>query len=580
MSSPDQVSVSISSPSHVSSPTPFLHLAPVPPLIRTPVPVQVNLEKARMGYKNISKKLVEKETTVGTIIQKWKKYKITVNHPRSGAPCNISPHGVRMILTKVTAFQPCHKRASLHCKGFTGKDTAARKIAPMSTDLDEYRSAAYGVCKAVREAKRCGRKLESQFQQSGSRSLWQGLRMITDYRSPPAGLMSADESLANELNTFFARFEATSSSANANSANANNSNGAIGTAIEQRPLIITESDVSRVFKGEYQEGGGTKRIVKRSTIVPVQKKPRPSGLNDYRPVALTLVMMKCFGKLVGDFITSSLPASIDPLQFAYRHNCSTDNAIAHLLHTTLNHLDKAPFNYVKMLFVNYSSTFNTIIPSLLTTKLEDLGLHTSLILLYSLYTYDCTATSSSAIIVKFADDTIVVGLISDNNERAHLEKIKHLENWCQENNLLLNISKTKELIVDCSKKQEWHYQLVRINGTTVERVGSFRYLGVQISEDLSWSRHTNFLAKKAHQRLYQLRRLRDFRLRSKVLRNFYTCTIKSIGEQSQSGLGTAPSRTDKHSKGWCIQQSASLIRNFLTCKPSITSGARPSPGGL
>ncbi|KAK1793838.1 hypothetical protein P4O66_001565 [Electrophorus voltai] len=219
-----------------------------------------------------------------------------------------------------------------------------------------------------------------------------------------------------------------------------------------------------------------------------------------------------------------------------------------------------------MLFVDYSSAFNTIIPSLLTTKLEDLGLHTSLCdwisnfltdrphsvrvgncasstltlstgapqgcvlspLLYSLYTYDCTATSSSNIIVKFADDTVVMGLILHNDERAYLEEIKYLENWCQENNLLLNVSKTKELIVDCSKKQEWHYQPVRINGTTVERVDSFRYLGVHISQDLSWSRHTNSLAKKARQRLYHLRRLRDFRLPSKVLRNFYTCTIESI----------------------------------------------------
>ncbi|KAK1792048.1 hypothetical protein P4O66_001827 [Electrophorus voltai] len=149
-------------------------------------------------------------------------------------------------------------------------------------------------------------------------------------------------------------------------------------------------------------------------------------------------------------------------------------------------------------------------------------------LLYSLYTYDCTTTSSSNTIVKFADDTVVVGLISDNDERAYLEEIKHLENWCQENNLLLNVSKTKELIVDCSKKQEWHYQPVRISGTTVERVDSFRYLGVHISQDLSWSRHTSSLAKKARQRLYHLRRLRDFRLPSKVLRNFYTCTIESI----------------------------------------------------
>ncbi|KAK1784942.1 hypothetical protein P4O66_018370, partial [Electrophorus voltai] len=276
----------------------------------------------------------------------------------------------------------------------------------------------------------------------------------------------------------------------------------------------------------YPQYSPTSSIVpssfKQSTIVPVPKKPRPSDLNDYRPVALTSVMMKCFEKRVRDYhlFTASLhgPTAV----------CIPPQPL-------------------------HCSAFNTIIPSLLTTKLEDLGLHTSLCnwisnfltdrpqsvwvgncasstltlstgapqgcvlrpLLYSLYTYDCTATSSSTIIVRFADDTVVMGLISDNDERAYLEEIKHLENWCQENNLLLNISKTKELIVDCSKKQERHYQPVRISGTTVERVDSFRYLGVHISQDLSWSRHTNSLAKKTRQRLYHLKHLRDFRLPSK-----------------------------------------------------------------
>lgn len=64
-------------------------------------------------------------------------------------------------------------------------------------------------------------------------------------------------------------------------------------------------------------------------------------------------------------------------------------------------------------------------------------------LLYSLYTHDCTATSDSNIIIKFADDTAVVGLISNNDESAYLKQIKHMENWSSENNLMLNVSKTK-----------------------------------------------------------------------------------------------------------------------------------------
>ncbi|KAK1802116.1 hypothetical protein P4O66_004457 [Electrophorus voltai] len=78
-------------------------------------------------------------------------------------------------------------------------------------------------------------------------------------------------------------------------------------------------------------------------------------------------------------------------------------------------------------------------------------------------------------------------------------------------------------VTKCSLEDSW-----RINGTTVERVDSFKYLGVHISQDLSWSRHTNSLAKKAGQHLYHHRCLRDFRLPSKILQNFYTCTIESI----------------------------------------------------
>ena len=51
---------------------------------------------------------------------------------------------------------------------------------------------------------------------------------------------------------------------------------------------------------------------KHSTIVPVPKKTIITCPNDYRPVALTSIIMKCFERLVKSFITSSLPDSLDP----------------------------------------------------------------------------------------------------------------------------------------------------------------------------------------------------------------------------------------------------------------------------
>ncbi len=49
----------------------------------------------------IAKQLGEKVTTAGGIIRKWKKHKLTVNLPRSGAACKISPSGVSMIMRMV-----------------------------------------------------------------------------------------------------------------------------------------------------------------------------------------------------------------------------------------------------------------------------------------------------------------------------------------------------------------------------------------------------------------------------------------------------------------------------------------------
>ncbi len=116
--------------------------------------------------------------------------------------------------------------------------------------------------------------------------------------------------------------------------------------------------------------------------------------------------------------------------------------------------------------MDYSSAFNTIVPATLVAKLQTLGLNRSLCswildfltgrsqvvrmgnntssplilntgapqgcvlspLLYSLYTHDCTATHSSNVIVKFADDTTVIGLITDNDETAYREEVSTLTN--------------------------------------------------------------------------------------------------------------------------------------------------------
>ncbi len=117
--------------------------------------------------------------------------------------------------------------------------------------------------------------------------------------------------------------------------------------------------------------------------------------------------------------------------------------------------------------------------------------------------------SDSITIINFADDTVVVGLISDNIEKACLEEVAHLENWCQENNLSVNVSKTKELIVDFGRKQEEELP------TPQDQRGPNGDGGeLQIPRCLH---HRGFimvlshqhLGKESRQHLYHLRHLRD-----------------------------------------------------------------------
>ncbi|KAK3561941.1 hypothetical protein QTP86_019064 [Hemibagrus guttatus] len=304
--------------------------------------------------------------------------------------------------------------------------------------------------------------------------------------------------------------------------------------------------------------------LKTTTVIPMPKKSAVSCHNDYCPVALTPIIMKCFERLVMRQIKDLLPPSLDPMQFACHPNRSTVDAITTTLHLALTHLDNKD-SYVRMLFIDYSSAFNTIIPQHLTEKLSLLGINTSLCnwildfltgrpqsvrignstssattlntgapqgcvlspLLFTLLTHDCAAMHSSNHIVKFADDMTVASLISKNDESAYREEVQRLTAWCKANNLSLNVEKTREMVVDFRRAQSNHSPL-NINGSNVEIVKTTKFLRVHLVEDLTWSLNTSSIIKKAQQSVYFLRRLRKAHLPPLILTTFYRGTIKSI----------------------------------------------------
>lgn len=148
-------------------------------------------------------------------------------------------------------------------------------------------------------------------------------------------------------------------------------------------------------------------------------------------------------------------------------------------------------------------------------------------LLYTLYTYDCVSTHPDNAVIKFADDTTLVGLISDGDEMAYKDKFQRLVGWCADNNFVLNISKTKQLIVDFRRRKS-DLQPIRINGESVERVPSFKFLGAQMDADLQWSSDALEVVKRAQQCLHFLRILRRINLNREMLTVFHCGSIESV----------------------------------------------------
>ncbi len=72
-------------------------------------------------------------------------------------------------------------------------------------------------------------------------------------------------------------------------------------------------------------------------------------------------------------------------------------------------------------------------------------------LLFSIYTNNCTSSDSTVKLLKFADDTTIIGLIHDGDESAYRQQVDQIVSWCSRNNLHLNFGKTVEMIINFTK---------------------------------------------------------------------------------------------------------------------------------
>lgn len=298
-------------------------------------------------------------------------------------------------------------------------------------------------------------------------------------------------------------------------------------------------------------------------IVPIAKKNLPKCDNDLRPVTLTDILSKCLERVILSILLRHVEHKLDPLQFAYVKSRSTNDAIATTMHRVIKHLDENPSNTARVLFIDYSSAFNTIQPHLMIEKLGAMDVPKYLQLwildfltnrvqyvrthqetssciilntgapqgcvlspvLFVLYTNDLRWNSHSTFMTKYADDTIIAGLVTNDNDSEYMECIDFTAKWCKNNYLDLNVSKTKEIRWDFRRNSKPQKQAVVINGTDVDKVDTYKYLGLTLDSKFTFAEHVHNQCVKANRKMYFVRSLAKVGVKPDILSLFFNTIV-------------------------------------------------------
>ncbi|XP_068172840.1 ATP-binding cassette sub-family C member 12-like [Antennarius striatus] len=192
-----------------------------------------------------------------------------------------------------------------------------------------------------------------------------------------------------------------------------------------------------------------------------------------QPVALTSHVMKTLERLVLELMCPQVQGAMDPLKFAYQAQVGVDDAVLYLLHRVLSYLDVGDCA-VRVLFFDFLSTFDTIQPCLLQDKLTSMAVDRYL------------HNSDTCHIQKYSDDTVIVACIREGEEGEYRALVADFMEQCQQIQLQLNMSKTKEMVLDFQRAPSSPRPVI-IKGSEMEVVGNYKYLGVQLDSKLDGS---------------------------------------------------------------------------------------------
>ena len=143
--------------------------------------------------------------------------------------------------------------------------------------------------------------------------------------------------------------------------------------------------------------------------------------------------------------------------------------------------------------------------------------------LFLIYVNDLAYVSDYLYMIMFADDTNA--LDSDKNlnaleERCNNEMIKIVD-WVNANKLSLNVKKTNYMLFS-GKKAHGNEQGIIISQKRIEKTNKAKFLGIMISDNLSWMCHIEYISKKVAKSVGILSRLSKFLYKKSLLNLYYS----------------------------------------------------------
>ena len=305
---------------------------------------------------------------------------------------------------------------------------------------------------------------------------------------------------------------------------------------------------------------------KISRITPLPKQFPPKAVeNDIRPIAITNTLAKIAEKFVARWFDDHFGTHLDPNQFGCTRSRSTTHALIKLTHDIFKASENSD-NVIRILFIDFSKAFDLIDHNILMKKFEDYNFppHVSvwsLSFLHDRKQFVKVAGAVSEVLqsnggtpqgtisgpngfkllindlmfdmnyAKYVDDTTVLSISTDPGNSELQLSADNLVAWTDKNRMRVNESKTKEMLIYFGTKfNPGTISRIYINSKEIERVESFKLLGVVFSSDLSWSAHVDYILKKVAKRMYCIHYLVRARVKDTDILTVYCSVIRSVME--------------------------------------------------